>query len=282
MEQQPPTSQVLRAIVRHFLNEVADIVPYLLLFYVAVLLLAAVFSSWRQFFNWPMLHGGVATFCLLALGSERTRRWLQETKQSLAYSKPQLRLTQPITTGRESIEQWFAKTKLMVHKLPWYRWKGLLARIQRYLYYVLRSIAMVTVHSGELAGQWVRYIGKYIAYVIWRLAITFKVSWGRIWSFPWYKKIIVAGVVLVAMLMVQYRIDSASIFIFCYGLAAICLSWSARGAVAGCIAVLAICTAQVQLGKLELASTVAVYAYYFLFIAVVITWQNAWRERTAA
>lgn len=281
MGQQPPTNHVLRAIIRHFLNEVADIMPYLLMFYAAVLLLAAVFSSWQEFFNWPMLHGGVIVFCLLALGSERTQQWLQETKRSLAHSKPQLRPMQPIATGRESIEQWFHKNQQLVHNLPWYRWRELVARIQHYLYRIIRPIAMVAIHSGELVGQWVSYIGKYIVYVIWRLVITFKVSWGRIWSFPWYKKIIVAGVVVAAIVMVQYRIDSASIFIFCYGLAAICLSWSARGAVVGCIAVLAICAVQVQLGKLELAAAVAVYAYYFLFVAVAITWRDAWQERAS-
>jgi|GEM_PF-2425147 len=279
MNQQPSINHVLRAIIRQFLNEVADIVPYLLLFYVAVLILAALFLSWRQFFNWPILHGGVVIFCLLALGSERVRQWLQETKQSLVHSKPQLR---PIVIDHGLVKQWFTKTKIMIHELPWYRWGGLLVRIRYYLYSVIRTIAMVAVHSGELVGQWVRYVGKYIAYTIWRLAIAFKVSWGRIWFFPWYKKVIIAGVIVAAIVMVQYRVDSASIFIFCYGLAAICLSWSARGAVVGCIAVLAICAAQVQLGKLELAAAVAVYAYYFLFVAVVITWRDAWRERAVA
>ncbi|MEK7172669.1 MAG: hypothetical protein AAB740_01675, partial [Patescibacteria group bacterium] len=69
------TNKKIFKIFNLILEQIAEVFPYILGFYIACLILSYLFVHWRLFFNWPVFHISVVILGALALLSEKGRRF---------------------------------------------------------------------------------------------------------------------------------------------------------------------------------------------------------------
>ncbi len=67
------TKEKARNILNFFLNDIAEIFPFLFIFYATVFILSLAFESWQWYFNWPIFHVNILILGLLSFLSESGR-----------------------------------------------------------------------------------------------------------------------------------------------------------------------------------------------------------------
>ena len=70
------TNQKIFKISNLVLQQITEVFPYILGFYVICLILSYFFERWKLFFNWPVFHSSVIILGVLSLLSKKGKRFL--------------------------------------------------------------------------------------------------------------------------------------------------------------------------------------------------------------
>ena len=258
-----------RKILKLVINNIAEIFPYLFIFYLVFFILSLFFESWRLFFNWTAFH--ISMFCLflVSLFSDLVRKIIFSPKnlKELDKLKKQLRAINQERYNYQSIARGETKTDLEKLKEQTGFMGGILVR-----YYILvnffAKVKLVVVFSLSFV--------KDVTLSVLRFTKRFVIQTVKSLGLKDYLKIFLILVILIFILIKGYSVLNS--LIIAYLLASILFTLDSRVAL-GIFFILLVQIPFLLLGqKLVLVEILAIYAYYFLAIAVIVQFKDYLRK----
>lgn len=203
-------NEKIKAIFNLVLEQIAEVFPYILGFYVVCLFSSYLFVHWKLFFNWPVFHISVVILGVLALLSKKGRRFF-----------------------------------LIRQRLTWEKFINFVTKFK--LSKIKPRSLVISIFARMKKLSEIGYI-----------------------------KI---GFVMIILVYSLYKgLGPIDFLVFGYALVSILFILESRIAAVIALLFLVSCPILLILKKAPLAETMAVYAYYFLIIAVAIQIREYWRE----
>ena len=219
-------------------DDAAAVFPYLLVFYLVSIFVSIFSSVWRGFFYWPGFNAGVVLFALLSLGSRQVEPfWVG-------------------LMGSENIKEIWNEARDI-------------SRGKRYE-------AGTITGKGTLFFQKILGIALYVAAIPKILAIVFYAAVTSAWKkvLVWKRNLGISGYFKLAAILLILAIfpfqsnDIYSFFILLFGLISVLFGLDMRISAGFAIVFLVATPIFLAFNRGFLAETMAIYAFYFLVIAV--------------
>ena len=222
-------------------NDVAAIFPYFLVFYLISLMVSIFFSTWRGYFYWPAFHASVIALALISLGSGQVRTFWNGVMDASQQRR---------SAGFGAV--------------------GRGAMIVRRGAVLLKKNGFEVASRGVMKiGRGILFLGKFLAVIFcamavpaWKKILFWKMNLGKA---GYYKLAAILVVLAFSLFQGMYVLD---FFVLLFGLVSVLFGLDMRISGGCALVLLAACPILLAFNQNVLAEAVAVYAYYFLVIAV--------------
>ncbi len=267
-------------IFERVVDDVAELFPYLFLFYIFSLVIAVIFPTWKQFFYWPGFHGSIGALGGIALCGERGRLFFRGVSDSFHASMQHVDAAG--RTARVSAQQGrtVAQSLLRVgvgrahavsgvgasvaqsllHTIGWYARTGVDA-VRISLQQGMRIVAEYAMSSGrailDIVHQFI--IRPLVLAVLQIHAKAKRADYVR-----------AGAIIAVLSFSLTQGIDVASFGFLAFGLISILFLLDSRVSAGLALALLCVIPVLLLFGLEDYVEKLAVYAYYSLVITVGI------------
>jgi hypothetical protein len=226
-------------------DDVAAIFPYFFAFYLVSLAVSVFFTAWRGYFNWPAFHLSVLFFALISMGSNTVRMFWREVVEILKKEED---------LGFEVIGLGAASGSKKTNT-------------------ILRGAVEVSRRGkervGTIAGRVGVFFRKVFVVVVYAAVVPARkkiLLWKRNLGKAGYVKL--AAILLVLAFSLFQGIYALDFFVLLFGLVSVLFGLDVRMSAGCALALLVMCPLLLAFSQNVFAETAAVYAYYFLVIAV--------------
>ena len=262
------------------LEQISEVFPYILGFYVVCLILSYFFERWKLFFNWPVFHISVILLGILVLvGRQRERlfillsgikrkKFFEYQKKIPKYTLPKFR-SQSIAIKGPQIKLSFIKSTLVLLKDKWGNAWGIFKR----LLFISRGVFIVIIK------EIIKLLGNFFIFIFQE---TKRLLFGTIQNLAEKltgKNLIKIGFLAIVLIFSLFRqINPINFLVLAYALISVLFILESRIAAVIVLLFLISCPILLIFKKMPIAEATAVYAYYFLIIATATQLREYWRE----
>lgn len=264
------------------LEQITEVFPYILGFYVICLAFSYFFERWKLFFNWPLFHISVVSLGILVLFGRQGKRsilslrairkkFLKHKKKILKDVLPKFR-NQPGAIKDIQTKIPIIKSILALLKEKW----GNVWGISKRLLFISRGALIVIIK------EIIKLLGNFFIFVFQE---TKRLLFGTIQNLAEKltgKNLIKIGFLAIILIFLLFRqMNPINFLVLAYALVSVLFILESRIAAVIALLFLISCPILLIFKKMPIAETTAVYAYYFLIIAVVTQIREYWREARA-
>lgn len=274
-----------KRILNEVLNHIADFYFYFFVFYVFSLVLSLFFESWKLFFYWAAFHISIIVFGALSLTSEKGKEFVK----SIVYKIKKFKIPSysPAKILKENLGgqkfQIIPKLEIQKIKIPKFDFSKLFS-----VFFELKNLipkffdlAIKFYESIRTAGVILKIIFIFlIGFLIGLFQIPIFFVYGQIQKLTRNDFIKITIMAAILGFALYKGIDIINFLILVYGLASVLFVMEGRISAAIALAFLILTPIFLIIGNSISAEKMAVFAYYFLVIAIFTQIREYSRENS--
>ncbi|MFA6537674.1 MAG: hypothetical protein WCT18_04750 [Patescibacteria group bacterium] len=256
-------------------QNIKSVYPYFLGFYLLTGVFSLIFVSWRGYFYWPAWHGFIIIFTLIYLTNfgRPIRSFLHENGFSWSFLKNVVGfIRKTIRAKIIHLNNVFGEIRKGGGVFTWRLMMGGIVKSQKFLLLILLEIwglGLFLLNGVRVFLLWFFYKKlKVLGFFIWSKLQKVKIN-------DWVKVVIM---VLFLSFAVSQELGFFTFCVLIFGLISVLFVLDSRWSAGGAIFFLAFCPFLIIAKKETLAEETAVFAYYFLIIAVLTSLRELKRD----